>query len=45
VNDGSLCVDGDGAFVLGTFGTLAAVTNRGDGSLVLGKLSVGSGRW
>jgi hypothetical protein len=34
-------VDGDGAFVLGSFASLSMVTNRGKGSLLLGNLSAG----
>jgi len=41
VNDGSLAVNGAGSFVLGSFGSLAMVTNLGKGSLLLGNLSVG----
>jgi hypothetical protein len=40
-NDGNLLVDGAGAFVLGSFPSLTAVTNRGVGSLLLGSLSAG----
>ena len=40
-NDGSMVIDGYGSFVLGAFGSLSGVTNRGKGSLVLGDLSVG----
>lgn len=41
VNEGSVFIDGDGACVLGCFGELSAVTNRGKGAVVLGNLSVG----
>ena len=40
-NDGNVYVDNDGGFVLGAFGPLAVVTNRGKGSLILGNLSGG----
>ncbi len=40
-NEGTVCVDNDGGFVLGAFGPLAVVTNRGKGSLIMGNLSGG----
>ena len=40
-NEGNVYVDNDGGFVLGAFGPLAVVTNRGKGSLILGNLSGG----
>jgi len=40
-NEGSVYSDSEGGFVLGVFGPLAVVTNRGKGSLLLGNLSGG----
>ena len=40
-NEGQLYLNGEGTFVLGAFGPLATVTNRGKGSLLLGNLSGG----
>jgi len=41
LNDGNVYVNADGAFVLGSFASLSAVTNKGKGSLLLGNLSAG----
>ena len=40
-NEGQMVLNGEGTFVLGAFGPLATVTNRGKGSLLLGNLSGG----
>ncbi len=40
-NEGQMSLYGEGTFVLGAFGPLATVTNRGKGSLLLGNLAVG----
>ena len=40
-NEGQIYLNGEGIFVLGAFGPLATVTNRGKGSLLLGNLSGG----
>jgi hypothetical protein len=40
-NEGQMSLYGEGTFVLGAFGPLATVTNRGKGSLLLGNLSGG----
>ncbi len=40
-NEGQMSLYGEGTFVLGAFGSLATVTNRGKGSLLLGNLSGG----
>ena len=41
VNDGDVYVDGEGAYVMGSFANLCSVTNRGKGALLLGKLTTG----
>ena len=40
-NDGNVYINGDGAFVLGTIASLATVTNRGKGALLLANLTPG----
>ena len=40
-NEGQMYLSGEGTFVLGAFGPLSTVTNRGKGSLLLGNLSGG----
>lgn len=40
-NEGQMSLYGEGTFVLGAFGPLATVTNKGKGSLLLGNLSGG----
>ena len=40
-NEGQISLYGEGTFVLGAFGPLATVTNKGKGSLLLGNLSGG----
>jgi hypothetical protein len=40
-NEGQMYLSGEGTFVLGAYGPLATVTNRGKGSLLLGNLSGG----
>jgi hypothetical protein len=40
-NEGTVYLDGEGGYVMGAFGPLASVTNRGKGSLMLGNLSGG----
>jgi hypothetical protein len=40
-NEGQMVINGEGTFILGAFGSLASVTNRGKGSLLLGNLSGG----
>jgi hypothetical protein len=40
-NEGTVYLDGEGGYVMGAFGPLAVVTNRGKGSLLLGNLAGG----
>ena len=40
-SDGNVYINGDGAFVLGTIASLATVTNRGKGALLLANLTPG----
>ena len=40
-NDGQMVLNGNGTFVLGCYGNLSVVTNRGNGSLLLGNFSAG----